>query len=229
MICSSRGTILIYRGKDSTFRLPVRVSSSNQFRNNNLPITVTTFRRSLPSSSSSMAVETMSDTSTLLLTSGASGRVRALFSMRELKRLVTIIHALILFILLPFRVVVWRRRSGAVAIRDEKQERKVWSPPQIVVRKRGAGGSESGCSVAPPSVPAAVVDEEVAVRRELAMRRVLEDEGGDGSSVRDFSLFPTKRGDTLFTQSWSPVSPNHRSYSRLTFLHILFILIRFNP
>lgn len=99
-----------------------------------------------------------------------------------------------------------------MVIRDEKQERKVWSPPQIVVRKRsvGGGGSESGCSVTPPSVPAAVVDEEVAVRRELAVRRVLEDDGGDGSSVREFSLFTTRRGDTLFTQSWSPVSLNHR-------------------
>jgi acylglycerol lipase len=38
----------------------------------------------------------------------------------------------------------------------------------------------------------------------------LEDEGGDGSSVRDYSLFTTKRGDTLFSQSWSPLSPNHR-------------------
>ena len=76
-----------------------------------------------------MTVETMSDTSTLLLTSGVSGRVRALFSMRELRCLVTIIHALILFILLPFRVVVWRRRTGAVVSRDEKQKQKVWSPP----------------------------------------------------------------------------------------------------
>ncbi|VVA95154.1 unnamed protein product [Arabis nemorensis] len=164
-----------------------------------------------------MAVETMpmgSDSSTLILTSGASGRVRALFSMRELKRLVTIIQSLILFLLLPFRVVVWSRRTGAVVIRDEKQERKVWVPPQIVVRKRNniaAGGGEISASVAPPSVPATVVDEEVAIRRELAIRRVLEDDdGGDGSSVRDYSLFTAKRGDTLFTQSWSPISPNHR-------------------
>ncbi|KFK41786.1 hypothetical protein AALP_AA2G172000 [Arabis alpina] len=150
-----------------------------------------------------MAVETMSDSSsTLILTSGASGRVRVLFSMRELKRLVTFIQSLILIILLPFRVVVWRRRT-------EKQERKVWVPPQIVVRKRNiAGGGEVGCSVAPPSVPASVVDEEVAIRRELAIRRVLEDD--DGGCVRDYSLFTTKRGDTLFTQSWSPVSTNHR-------------------
>ncbi|KAL1192182.1 Caffeoylshikimate esterase [Cardamine amara subsp. amara] len=213
MICSSKGTIFIARGKNSIPRLPLTGSSTiypNRIRNN-LPISVTTSRSS---SSSSMAVETMSlgsDSSTLILTSGASGRVRALFSMRELKRLVTIIQSLILFLLLPFRVVVWRRRTGAVVIRDEKQERKVWVPPQIVVRKRNIGsGGEIGCSVSPRSVPAAVVDEEVAVRRELAMRRVLEEDGGDGSSVRDFTLFTTKRGDTLFTQSWSPLSPNHR-------------------
>ncbi|KAJ0255709.1 Lysophospholipase like protein [Hirschfeldia incana] len=155
-----------------------------------------------------MAVETMSmgsdHSSALILTSGASGRVRALFSMRELKGLVTIIHSLVLFLLLPFRAVVWWSMTGAVVIRDEKQERKVRATPQqIVVKKRNI-------SVSPPSVPAAVVDEEVAVRRELAMRRVLEDEGGDGSCVRDYSLFTTKRGDTLFTQSWSPLSPNHR-------------------
>ncbi|CAL9240533.1 unnamed protein product [Arabidopsis halleri] len=213
MICSSKGTTLIARGKNSNSipRLPLTGSSTNRIQIRN-PISVEkTFRRS-SSSSSSMAVETMlmgSDSSTLILTSGASGRVRVLFSMRELKRLVTIIQSLILFLLLPFRVVVWRRRTGAVVIRDDKQERKVWSPPQIVVRKRNIGG-ESGCSVSPPSVPAAVVDEEVAVRRELAIKRVLEDEGGDGSSVRDYSLFTTKRGDTLFTQSWSPLSPNHR-------------------
>lgn len=89
-------------------------------------------------------------------------------------------------------------------IRDEKQERKVRAAPQILVKKRNM------ISVSPPSVPAKVVDEEVAVRRELAIRRVLEDEGGDGSYDRDYSLFTTKRGDTLFTQSWSPLSLNHR-------------------
>uniref|UniRef100_A0A1J3G915 Caffeoylshikimate esterase n=1 Tax=Noccaea caerulescens TaxID=107243 RepID=A0A1J3G915_NOCCA len=215
MICSSEGTIL----KHSIPRLHVTRASPNHANRipKKIPIIVTTYRRS-SSSSSSMAVETMlmgpDSSSTLILTSGASGRVRALFSMRELKRLVTIIQSLILFLLLPFRVVVWRRRTGAVVIRDEKQERKVWVTPQIAVRKRNNIGESgaSGCSVSvsPPSVPAAVVDEEVAVRRELAMRRVLEDDGGDGSTVRDFSLFTTKRGDTLFTQSWSPVSPNHR-------------------
>ncbi|XP_009106009.1 monoacylglycerol lipase [Brassica rapa] len=155
-----------------------------------------------------MAVETMSmgtdHSSALILTSGASGRVRALFSMRELKRLFTIIHSLILFLLLPFRFVLWQGKMGAVVIRDEKQERKVRAAPQILVKKRNM------ISVSPPSVPAKVVDEEVAVRRELAIRRVLEDEGGDGSYDRDYSLFTTKRGDTLFTQSWSPLSLNHR-------------------
>ncbi|CAN8239664.1 unnamed protein product [Cochlearia groenlandica] len=163
-----------------------------------------------------MAVEIMAmrsdsttTTTTLILTSGASGRVTALFSMRELKRLFSLIQSLLLFLLLPFRAVAWRRRTNGAAT----AERKVWSPPQIVVRKRGG---ESGGSISIPStvVPAAVVDEEVAVRREIAVRRVVEDDGGDGGegrkSVRDYSFFTTKRGDTLFTQSWTPLSLNHR-------------------
>ncbi|XP_010477013.1 PREDICTED: monoglyceride lipase-like [Camelina sativa] len=73
-------------------------------------------------------------------------------------------------------------------------------------RKRNIGCGVSPSSSSPPTTTKrTVVDDEVAVRRDLAMRRVLEDNGGDGSSVRDFSLFTSKRGDTLFTQSWTPV------------------------
>ncbi|ESQ34965.1 hypothetical protein EUTSA_v10007718mg [Eutrema salsugineum] len=92
---------------------------------------------------------------------------------------------------LPISVTAIRRRSsmavGAMPMRSKSSPRR----RNIV------------CGVSPS--PTTVVDEEVAVRRGLAMRRVLEDDGGDGIYVRDFSLFPTKRGDTLFTQSWTPV------------------------
>uniref|UniRef100_A0A1J3IHF3 Monoglyceride lipase n=1 Tax=Noccaea caerulescens TaxID=107243 RepID=A0A1J3IHF3_NOCCA len=155
MIYSSGGTIVIASGY-SFPRLPVEKSSRfyvNEIRNH-LPINVTARRRS------SMAVDAMavrSKYSSLAQLSGASDRVSAVFSIRELKQ--------------------------------KKRKRNI------------------GCCVSPlpTPTPTTVVDEEVAVRRGLAMRRVLEDDGGDGSSVRDFSLFTTKRGDTLFTQSWTRV------------------------
>jgi len=43
----------------------------------------------------------------------------------------------------------------------------------------------------------------VAARRALSIRRVVEDNGCD-ETVRQFSLFVTSRGDTMFTQSWTP-------------------------
>lgn len=51
-----------------------------------------------------------------------------------------------------------------------------------------------------------VVDNEVAARRALAIKRVLEDIVDVKNTVREFSLFVTSRGDTMFTQSWTPVS-----------------------
>ncbi|CAA7032456.1 unnamed protein product [Microthlaspi erraticum] len=144
MICSSGGTIVIASGC-SFPRLPVEIR-------NHLPINVRARRRS------SMAVDAMvvrSNYSPLVQLPGASDRLSAVFSIRELKQ--------------------------------KKRKRNI------------------SCCVSPLPTPTTVVDEEVAVRRGLAMRRVLEDDGGDGSSVRDFSLFTTKRGDTLFTQSWTRV------------------------
>jgi len=56
-------------------------------------------------------------------------------------------------------------------------------------------------------------DKDVIRRRAMAIRRiksVYDEEGIDGDdgllSVRDYSLFVTDRGDTLFTQSWSPTT-----------------------
>ncbi|KNA21445.1 hypothetical protein SOVF_043040 isoform B [Spinacia oleracea] len=73
----------------------------------------------------------------------------------------------------------------------------------------------SGCVGGGPVVrlPAAIVrrvvaDQEVAARRMIAIRRVKEDE--DDKCLRDYSLFGTPRGVTLFTQSWSPVYRNVR-------------------
>lgn len=146
-----------------------------------------------------------SSSSSLILTSGASGRINALLSMRALKSLIMLVNAFILLLLVPFR---GRKRAQSIALssvekpKDDKQERKcatVRVPAAIVSRKSSSSNNTNGTAPAP-----AAVDQEVAVRRALAIRRVLEDCCED--SVREFLLFQTPRGNTIFTQSWTPVS-----------------------
>ncbi|KAM2487834.1 hypothetical protein ACFX1W_039706 [Malus domestica] len=154
----------------------------------------------------------LSSSSTLMLTSGASGRINALFSLQMLRSLMMLINAFFLLLLLPFR---GRKRtplssassSAAAAAaaaspvlaeksaKDERQPRvpMVRVPTKIVPWK---------CSSSSP------VDQEVAARRALAKLRVVQDD--DENSVRQYSLFATARGETLFTQSWTPVSVNIR-------------------
>ncbi|KAM0832249.1 hypothetical protein ACQ4PT_065025 [Festuca glaucescens] len=49
---------------------------------------------------------------------------------------------------------------------------------------------------------------DAAVRREIAIRRLQEEaeEAGTERSRREFAVFETARGDTLFTQSWTPAA-----------------------
>lgn len=155
-----------------------------------------------------MATETLAfkgngGSSSLILTSGASGRINALFSLRLLKSLLMLINAAVLLLLLPFR---GRRRVLAVEkpAKDEKQQdchRKgavVRLPAAIVPWKSSINVSSS------TAVTVKAVDEAVAARRALAIRRVMED--SDQSTAREYSLIDTKRGDKIFTQSWTPVS-----------------------
>ncbi|KAL3617611.1 hypothetical protein CASFOL_037932 [Castilleja foliolosa] len=143
------------------------------------------------------------DAAALMLTSGASGRINALFSLRLLKSLWRLIGAFFLIFLLPFRGRPRRCMS-------------VTEPAEKGVR----GGKEEKSSAAGGKVvrvPAAMVprrsavDKEVAARRALAIKRVVEDisNGNDEEnyfmdSLRDFGLFVSSRGDTLFFQSWTP-------------------------
>lgn len=82
--------------------------------------------------------------------------------------------------------------------------------------EKAGGGKEDKPSAAPGKVvrvPAAMVprksavDKEVAARRTLAIKRVMDDNGDEDSkdALREFSLFVSSRGDTIFTQSWTPV------------------------
>ncbi|KAL7139679.1 hypothetical protein ABFS83_09G069500 [Erythranthe nasuta] len=147
-------------------------------------------------------VKRPNDAATVMLTSGASGRVNVLLSLRALRSVWRLISAFFMILLLPFR---GRRRCMVVGAapdspekgggRDEKPSPatgKVVRVPAAMVPRKSA---------------AAAVDKEVAARRALAIRKVVEDNGnGDGEdTVREFSLFVTSRGDTIFTQSWTPV------------------------
>ncbi|KAH8491954.1 hypothetical protein H0E87_021519 [Populus deltoides] len=152
-----------------------------------------------------------------ILTSGASGRITALFSVQALKSLLMLINAFFLILLAPFRgrrrmVVVAARGSSSSSSGDQKskddrllQETSSWVhrtklrvPATIVPWKSAAGGGRV----------TAVVDPEVGGRRAIAIKRVLQDD--DTNTVREFSLFVTARSDNLFTQSWTPVSAKIR-------------------
>ncbi|CAH9136721.1 unnamed protein product [Cuscuta epithymum] len=140
---------------------------------------------------------------TIILTSGASGRISALFSLQVLRSLWVLVHAFVLLFLFPFR---GRRRMasavGAVAASGAQEKGG---------GKDEKGAERKGAMVRVPTAMVArkcAVEQDVAARRALAVRRVVQD--NDDRTVREFALFVTPRGDTLFTQSWTPVSMNVR-------------------
>lgn len=128
--------------------------------------------------SETMVLKGNTGSSSLILTSGA------LLSLRFLRTLIImLLNAAVLLLLLPFRRE--RRRVAVVAAAVEKSG-KDEKQPQAVVRFSAAAKAA------------------VAARRELAVKRVMEDR--DPNTVREYSLMGTKRDDTIFTQSWTPVS-----------------------
>uniref|UniRef100_A0A1D1ZAR8 Monoglyceride lipase n=1 Tax=Anthurium amnicola TaxID=1678845 RepID=A0A1D1ZAR8_9ARAE len=158
----------------------------------------------------------------LILTSGASGRVNALLSLSALRSLLLLLNGLLLLLLAPFQHGAARFVARAAS-----------QPPSVGgSAEKGKGdekleGSRLGkrSSVAPVvvRVPAAMVPRragEAASRRAMAIRRLaVEEEGGEkgGRSKKDFSLFVTARGDTLFTRSWGPVTAPPKGL--VVFLH----------
>ncbi|KAM3381493.1 monoacylglycerol lipase [Capsicum galapagoense] len=136
---------------------------------------------------------------TIILTSGASGRLSALFSLRVLRSLFLLINAFVLLLLLPFR---GRRRmpSPATMMASSGSQSGGGKEEKAVVERKG-----TVVRVPSKMVPRkSAVEQEVAARRSLAIRRVLQDD--DRETLREFSHFVTFRGDTMFTQSWTPLS-----------------------
>ncbi|PRQ15840.1 putative acylglycerol lipase [Rosa chinensis] len=133
----------------------------------------------------------------LLLTSGASGRISALFSLRAMRSLMMLINAFFLLLLLPFRGRKPLSSSEKLSEDENKQRGPVVRVPATIVHWKSSSNSS------PPPL-----DHDVAARRALAKLRVRQDD--DQNSVRQFSIFATTRGETLFTQTWTPVSVNIR-------------------
>ncbi|KAK4362698.1 hypothetical protein RND71_017939 [Anisodus tanguticus] len=145
-----------------------------------------------------MAVDqlTKSNEATIILTSGASGRISALFSLRVLRSLFLLINAFVLLLLLPFR---GRRRMtspGTMMTSSGSSQEKA-----VVVERKGVPVVRVPSKMVPRK---SAVEQEVAARRSLAIRRVIQED--DKETLREFSLFVTSKGDTMFTQSWTPVS-----------------------
>lgn len=107
-----------------------------------------------------------------------------------------LINGMLLLLLLPFR-----RRTIEVLAEEKADASLVWL--------RGVEEKKESVAVRVPlvMVPRRSRESEEAVRRAMSIRRIgVSEEGDDGRSFRDFALFSTSRGDTLFTQSWTSVS-----------------------
>ncbi|KAI4365803.1 hypothetical protein MLD38_021760 [Melastoma candidum] len=130
-----------------------------------------------------------------MLTSGASGRVSALFSAKTVKSWAAYVCAVLSLLLMPFRF----RRSAVVSSGAAMGEKG---------REERSEGNRKNVMVPASAIPlrvavSAVLDQEVAARRALAKKRVIQDE--DEVTDREYMLFTTPKGDTLFTQTWIPV------------------------
>ncbi|KAI3735769.1 hypothetical protein L6452_15282 [Arctium lappa] len=158
----------------------------------------------------------MAKADSIMLTSGASGRVTALLSMQVLKSLLILVNAFLLLLFFPFR---GRKRchssSGPLAMvekggigKEEKQEVGCSNNNNNNNSNNRKGGLRVPSSIVPWKSSISAAAQEVALRRALAIRKVTD--GGDVSR-RDFSLFVTPRGETMFTQSWTPISVDTRA------------------
>lgn len=115
------------------------------------------------------------EASELILTSGASGRIRALFSVRALRALLAFFNAVVLVLLFPFR------KGNFMSTRLTWNWNWNWN-----------------CTPVPSTWTA---------RRALAIRRVMDEADDAADALREYRLIPSPRGDTIFTQSWIPLSP----------------------
>ncbi|KAK7270668.1 hypothetical protein RJT34_25987 [Clitoria ternatea] len=135
----------------------------------------------------------------------------ALLSLRALKSLLMLIYAVVMLLLLPFRgrkKVSSTEKPGSSGGgsggggKDERLQQECCHRKGAVVRVLAKMVPwKSGAA----AVAMKAVDQAAVARRELAIKRVVEDDD-DKRCVREYFLLRTTRGDTIFTQSWTPAS-----------------------
>ncbi|XP_078429557.1 uncharacterized protein LOC144701693 [Wolffia australiana] len=126
----------------------------------------------------------------VMLTSGPSSRVSAVMSLRTLRALLMLLNMILLALLSPLQRGAARLAIGRRSVdRTKGSERKRKLAAPMAVRTPAARRAD------------------VAFRRAMAIRRLAmeEDDSPASWSRKEFSLFATTRGDTLFTRSWSPI------------------------
>ncbi|XP_057830897.1 uncharacterized protein LOC131041726 [Cryptomeria japonica] len=120
------------------------------------------------------------DAGAVILASGASGHVNALFSLRFFKRLALSIYALFLLIISSEKTEEGKSQASHLKSTSVKKKSIQW--------RRNIRRDEEE-------------EKEVCRRRALAMKS----RSFDGSAWKHH-LFISSRGETLFTQSWTPLN-----------------------
>lgn len=127
--------------------------------------------------------------SALMLTSGASGRIRALFSVRALRAFLALLNAVVLVLLFPFR-------KGTLNLMST---RLTW-------KTTAAASTSTSTSTARRAL---------AIRRVLEDI----DADDTRKTLREYRVLTTSRGDTIFTQSWIPLCPNNNIKGLVFLMH----------
>ncbi|KAJ3672874.1 hypothetical protein LUZ60_006248 [Juncus effusus] len=125
-----------------------------------------------------------------MLTSGASGRLSALISFFALGRILLFLHSVLSILLFPFR-----QSSTVKPINGVKKDNS--SKSKIVVKVP--------LQLAPAAQGRRQREQEALARRQLAIKRVEMAMKEEKCVKREFELIRTERGETLFTQSWTPI------------------------
>ncbi|KAL8153857.1 hypothetical protein V2J09_011617 [Rumex salicifolius] len=134
-----------------------------------------------------------------------------LLSLTIWKNMFKLINVLLVILLMPFN-----GRRPYVILAFDRMDKKEKQKGIVIVKK---DKQVLPCNEKGPTVKMPVANPlshsvkfEVLVRRQMAIQRVKEDKDDANITAREFSLFVSPRGVTLFTQSWTPISAKIKGF-----------------